>query len=54
MDATVVAAGPEVPDCLEVGVGDTVIANIFDGLPLDLDGMWLRVVPAGKLMAVLG
>jgi hypothetical protein len=52
MDAIVVAVGPEVPASLGVGVGDTVLANVFDGMPLALGGTMLRSIPAGKLMAV--
>lgn len=53
MDAVVVAVGPEVPESLGVGVGDTVLANVFDGMPLDVDGVPLRNVPSGELLAVL-
>ena len=52
MDATVVAVGPEVPAVFGIGVGDTVLANVFDGMPLALDGAMLRSIPADKLMAV--
>lgn len=55
MDATVVAAGPEVPESLGVGVGDVVVANLFDGLPVSLDGCPpLRSVPSSRLLAVIG
>ena len=53
MDALVVAAGPEVPAALEVGVGDTVIANVFDGMPLSVEGVPLRAVPADRLLAAV-
>lgn len=53
MDAVVVAAGPEVPASLGVGVGDTVVANVFDGMPVDIGGRIYRSVPAAKLLAVL-
>ena len=53
MDAVVVAAGPEVPASLGVGVGDVVVANVFDGMPVDVDGVRYRSVPAGKLLAVV-
>ena len=53
MDAIVVAVGPEVPASLGVGVGDTVLASVFDGVPLALDGVQMRSVPSGRLMAVL-
>lgn len=53
MDAIVVAVGPEVPVSLGVGVGDTVLASVFDGVPLALDGVQMRSVPSGRLMAVL-
>jgi co-chaperonin GroES (HSP10) len=52
MDALVVAAGPEVPASLGVGVGDTVLAGLFDGLPVFIDGVPLRSIPADKIMAV--
>ena len=52
MDAIVVAVGPEVPSILGIGVGDTVLANVFDGMPLALGGAVLRSIPAEKLMAV--
>lgn len=54
MDALVVAAGPEVPASLGVGTGDTVLANVFDGMPLFVEGIPLRVVPADRLLAVFG
>lgn len=54
MDATVVAAGPEVPESLGVGVGDVVVANLFDGPPVFVDGCPpLRNIPASKLLAVI-
>lgn len=53
MDALVVATGPEVPASLGIGVGDTVIANIFDGLPVFIEGILLRRVPAGQILAAL-
>lgn len=52
MDAIVVATGPEVPASLGIGVGDTVLAGIFDGLPFFVDGVPLRNIPADRLMAV--
>ena len=52
MDALVVATGPEVPASLGVGVGDTVLASAFDGLPLSVEGVPMRAVPAGELLAV--
>lgn len=52
MDALVVAVGPEVPaDC--VGVGDRVLASMYDGMPLFIEGVPLRVVPYGEIMAVM-
>lgn len=54
MDALVVAAGPEVPASLGVGVGDTVVANVFDGVPAAVEGLPLRSMPAGRLLAVFG
>lgn len=51
MDATVVAAGPDVP--AGVGVGDVVVANVFDGMPVDYEGVRYRSVPAGRLLAVV-
>ena len=54
MDATVVAAGPEVPESLGIGVGDAVLANLFDGMPVFVDGCPpLRSVPASRLLAVI-
>lgn len=53
MDATVVAAGPEVPEALGIGVGDVVVASRFDGPPVSVDGLLLRSVPAGKILAVV-
>lgn len=53
MDATVVAAGPEVPGDLGIGVGDTVVANQFDGMPVFVDGVRMRSVPADRLLAVI-
>lgn len=52
MDALVVAMGPEVPASLGIGVGDTVLAGLFDGMPVFIDGVPLRKIPADKLMAV--
>lgn len=52
MDALVVAVGPEVPASLGIGVGDTVLAGLFDGPPVFIDGVPMRNIPAGKLMAV--
>lgn len=51
MDATVVAAGPDVP--AELGVGDKVIANLFDGMPVEHEGEIYRCVPSSKVLAVL-
>ena len=51
MDATVVAAGPDVP--AEFGVGDKVIANVFDGMPVEHEGRIYRCVPSSKVLAVL-
>ena len=51
MDAVVVAAGPDVPP--DVGVGDVVVANVFDGMPVDYGGVRYRSVPAGRLLAVV-
>lgn len=53
MDAIVVATGPDVPESLGVGAGDTVLASVFDGMPLTLDGIQLRCVPSDGLLAVL-
>lgn len=53
MDAVVVATGPEVPVSLGVGVGDRVIAGVFDGMPVATDGVVYRSVPAAKLLAVI-
>ena len=50
MDALVVATGPEAST--DVGVGDTVLANIFDGMPLSIDGLMLRNTPSDRIMAV--
>lgn len=52
LDAVVVATGPEVPASLGVGVGDTVLAGLFDGPPVFIDGVPLRNIPADKIMAV--
>lgn len=52
MDALVVAVGPEVHASLGVGVGDTVLAGLFDGMPVFIDGVPLRNIPADKIMAV--
>lgn len=54
LDAIVVAVGPEVPASLGVGVGDSVLSELFDGPPFFVDGVPLRNVPAGKLLAVFG
>lgn len=54
MDALVVAVGPEVPASLSVGVGDTVIADVFDGMPAAVEGVSLRSVPASRILAVFG
>lgn len=52
LDATVVAAGPEVPaDC--VGVGDRVLASMYDGMPVEHEGVAYRSVPYGEIMAVI-
>lgn len=53
MDATVVALGPEVPASLGIGVGDVVVANPYDGMPVEYGGNVFRNVPAGKLLAVM-
>lgn len=53
MDALVVAVGPEVPESAGFGVGDVVVANLFDGLPVDFEGRIYRRVPFSKVMAVL-
>lgn len=52
MDAIVVAVGAEVPSVLGLGVGDTVLAGLFDGMPVFIDGVPLRNIPVWKLMAV--
>jgi len=46
-----VAAGPDVP--AELGVGDKVIANLFDGMPVEHEGEIYRCVPSSKVLAVL-
>lgn len=51
MDATVVAVGPEVS--AEIGAGDRVVANMFDGLPVEYEGEIYRCVPSSKILAVL-
>lgn len=51
MDAVVAAAGPGIP--ADVGVGDVVVANVFDGMPVDYEGVRYRSVPAEKLLAVV-
>lgn len=53
MDAVVVAMGPETPASLGVGVGDRVVAGVFDGMPVDVDGVRYRSVPADRLLAVI-
>ena len=53
MDALVVATGPEVPASSGIGVGDTVIAGAFDGMPLFVESVPLRVVPYGEILAVM-
>lgn len=53
MDATVVGAGPEVPKGLGVGVGDTVVASQFDGVPVFVDGVQMRCMPADRILAVI-
>lgn len=53
MDAVVAAAGPEVPADLGVGVGDTVVASQFDGMPVFVDGVQMRSMPADRLLAVI-
>jgi uncharacterized protein (UPF0261 family) len=50
MDALVVAIGPEVAG---VGAGDMVIANMFDGLPVEYEGRIFRCVPSSRVLAVL-
>lgn len=52
LDAVVVATGPEVPASLGLGVGDTVLAGLFDGPPVFIDGVPLRNIPADQIMAV--
>lgn len=52
LDATVVAVGPEVPDGL-VGVGDRVLANRYDGMPVEHGGCVYRSVPCSRLLAVV-
>ena len=47
-----VAVGPEVPaDC--VGVGDRVLASMYDGMPVEHEGVAYRSVPYGEIMAVI-
>ena len=53
MDAVVAAAGPEVPGDLGIGVGDTVVASQFDGMPVFVDGVQMRSMPADRLLAVI-
>lgn len=53
MDAVIVAAGPGVPESLGIGVGDTVVANLYDGMPVEHEGGIYRCVPSSKLLAVL-
>lgn len=52
LDATVVAAGPEVPAGL-VGVGDRVLASMHDGMPVEYEGRVYRSVPCSGILAVL-
>lgn len=52
LDATVVAAGPEVPAGL-VGVGDRVLANVYDGMPVEHEGGMYRSVPCSDILAVI-
>lgn len=54
MNAVVVAAGPEVTPEAGVGVGDVVVANVFDGVPVEFEGAIYRSVPVSKLLAVIG
>lgn len=51
MDALVVALGPEADTGF--GVGDRVIANLFDGMPVEHEGGIYRCVPSSKILAVL-
>lgn len=52
LDATVVAAGPEVPADF-IGVGDRVLASIYDGMPVEHEGIMFRSVPYSDIMAVI-
>lgn len=52
LDATVVAVGPEVPEGA-LGVGDRVVASMFDGLPVDHEGCRYRSVPFSSILAVI-
>lgn len=51
MDALVVALGPKAGK--DFGVGDRVVANRFDGLPVEHEGRIYRCVPSSKILAVL-
>lgn len=52
LDATVVAVGPEVPDHM-LGVGDKVIAKVFDGMPVEFEGIIYRCVSYTDILAIL-
>lgn len=52
LDATVVAVGPEVP-AGALGVGDRVLASLYDGMPVEHDGCMYRSVPFSDILAVL-
>ena len=52
LDATVVAVGPEVPEG-SVGVGDRVLASMYDGMPVEYEGAVYRSVLYSGIMAVL-
>ena len=52
VEDTVVAAGPEVPADF-IGVGDRVLASIYDGMPVEHEGIMFRSVPYSDIMAVI-
>lgn len=53
LDATVVAAGAEVPP-ETLGVGDRVLASMYDGMPVEYEGCLFRSVPYGSVLARFG
>lgn len=53
LDATVVAVGAEVPP-ETLGVGDRVLASMYDGMPVEYEGCLFRSVPYGSILARVG